>query len=70
MTLMQKVDTYIWAKRSSLIKSWERTLSITKTKKRFYRRRYKKQSVPPPADDTTIEDVPEGGFYDNHAHIR
>ncbi|PKC57933.1 hypothetical protein RhiirA1_471729 [Rhizophagus irregularis] len=85
-TLMQKIDTHIWAKRSSLIKCWERTLSITKTKKRFYRRRYKKQTVPPSADDTINNDVPqrsythrritatpyfrEGGFYDNHAHIR
>ncbi|PKK72655.1 hypothetical protein RhiirC2_776945 [Rhizophagus irregularis] len=32
-TLMRKVDSYIWVKRYSLIKSWERILSITKNKK-------------------------------------
>ncbi|CAB4478305.1 hypothetical protein RhiirA5_410567 [Rhizophagus irregularis] len=83
---MDKIDTIIWTRRVSLIKHWERTLSITKNKKRFYRRRHKKNSDPPPSDNSTHNQPPrrnynhrrivatpyarDGGFYDNHAHIR
>ncbi|PKC55943.1 hypothetical protein RhiirA1_474771 [Rhizophagus irregularis] len=37
-TLMSSIDTLIWTRRASLIKQWENTLSITKNKKRFYRK--------------------------------
>ncbi|PKC05814.1 hypothetical protein RhiirA5_400724 [Rhizophagus irregularis] len=34
--------------KQSLVKQWESTLSITKNKKRFYRKRHKKRTPPPP----------------------
>ncbi|PKC11478.1 hypothetical protein RhiirA5_413071 [Rhizophagus irregularis] len=46
------IDKLIWARRATLVKAWERNLSITKNKKRFYRRRYKKNNlISPPLDN-------------------
>ncbi|CAB4472621.1 unnamed protein product [Rhizophagus irregularis] len=47
-TLMSSIDALIWTRRASLVKQWESTLSITKNKKRFYRKRHKKRTPPPP----------------------
>ncbi|EXX57708.1 uncharacterized protein OCT59_029798 [Rhizophagus irregularis] len=48
LTLMSSIDALIWTRRASLVKQWESTLSITKNKKRFYRKRHKKRTPPPP----------------------
>uniref|UniRef100_U9TR44 RNase H type-1 domain-containing protein n=1 Tax=Rhizophagus irregularis (strain DAOM 181602 / DAOM 197198 / MUCL 43194) TaxID=747089 RepID=U9TR44_RHIID len=58
--LMQKIDTHIWAKRSSLIKCWEHDTINNDVPRRSYTHRR----------ITATPYFREGGFYDNHAHIR
>ncbi|PKK56957.1 hypothetical protein RhiirC2_798953 [Rhizophagus irregularis] len=65
---MSSIDTLIWTRRASLIKQWERTLSITKNKKRFYRQRYKKKPPPPSTPDVSIQNSSPHRNY-NHRHI-
>lgn len=38
--IMEKIVLSIWNCRNAHVKEWERNLSITKVKKKFYRRRY------------------------------
>ncbi|PKK70176.1 hypothetical protein RhiirC2_780049 [Rhizophagus irregularis] len=65
---MSSIDTLIWARRASLIKQWESTLSITKNKKRFYRQRQKKRAPPPPALDDSTQNSSLRRNY-NHQHV-
>ncbi|CAB5179822.1 hypothetical protein RhiirA5_409880 [Rhizophagus irregularis] len=47
---MQQIDDIIWKKRNTKVKSWERSLSITKNKKRFYHRHHRKRNSEPSTD--------------------
>ncbi|PKY30918.1 hypothetical protein RhiirB3_448241 [Rhizophagus irregularis] len=42
--LMETIDTNIWNRRNKHVKDWEKSLSITKIKKKFYHRRYRKNN--------------------------
>ncbi|CAB4442361.1 unnamed protein product [Rhizophagus irregularis] len=83
---MEKIDVIIWKRRNTLVKAWERSLSITKNKKRFYRPRVSVHIQTTPIEDNGTNQSPrrvythrratsspysrEGGFYNDRAHIR
>ncbi|CAB4474110.1 unnamed protein product [Rhizophagus irregularis] len=82
---MQQIDDIIWKTRNTKVKSWERSLSITKNKKWFYHQHHRKCNSDPSTDHpidapprrsythrrfTIIPYFREGGFYDNDTHIR
>ncbi|EXX50478.1 hypothetical protein RirG_270400 [Rhizophagus irregularis DAOM 197198w] len=48
---MEKIDLSIWNCRNAHVKEWERNLSITKVKKKFYRRRYHSNDNSSPPDN-------------------
>ncbi|POG73106.1 uncharacterized protein OCT59_028533 [Rhizophagus irregularis] len=84
--IMEKIDLSIWNCRNAHVKEWERNLSITKVKKKFYRRRYHSNDNSSPPDniqsDSTLRrtythrQIPTipysrtGEFYNNEVHIR
>ncbi|PKY60373.1 hypothetical protein RhiirA4_484002 [Rhizophagus irregularis] len=83
---MEKIDVIIWKRRNTLVKAWERSLYITKNKKRFYRPRVSVHIQTTPIEDNGTNQSPrrvythrratsspysrEGGFYNDRAHIR
>ncbi|EXX60673.1 hypothetical protein RirG_177850 [Rhizophagus irregularis DAOM 197198w] len=50
---MEKIDSLIWNRRNKHVKEWGKSRAITKTKKKFYSRRYRKTTelIPPVAED-------------------
>ncbi|PKC67085.1 hypothetical protein RhiirA1_458847 [Rhizophagus irregularis] len=62
-TLMSSIDTLIWTRRASLVKHWESTLSITKNKKRFYRKRHKKRAPPSPDPGAPVHNLSPRRYY-------
>ncbi|CAB4482602.1 hypothetical protein RhiirA1_535305 [Rhizophagus irregularis] len=83
---MEKINSLIWNRRNTHVKDWERALSITKNKKRFYRRQHSNTVDAPPVQDNFTDPQPrrvythrrivsspysrEGGFYNDRAHIK
>ncbi|CAB4476865.1 unnamed protein product [Rhizophagus irregularis] len=44
---MKQIDALIWKRRATQVKLWERSISITKNKKRFYHRQRKRNRLDP-----------------------
>ncbi|CAB4410637.1 unnamed protein product [Rhizophagus irregularis] len=81
---MDDVNSSIWNQRSKLFKEWEKSLNITKVKKKFYKRRQRDRTTHCALNEVTRQKhtcttqshtplIPYGrigGLYDDTAHIK